>query len=100
VASPLAVPAGVAHTLRRVAREATTDVVKHARARLVTCRLDATPAWSLRVEDDGRGFAGATNGGQGLGIMRRRVERAGGTIDYGNAPSGGAFVVATMARDV
>jgi hypothetical protein len=32
--------------------------------------------------------------------MRRRVERAGGTIDYGNAPSGGAFVVATMARDV
>ncbi len=88
----------VAHTLRRIAREATTNVVKHAGASKVRCTMTARPqAWTLRIEDDGRGFPSTVDGGHGLGIMRRRVERLGGTLAHGNV-AGGAFVEATIAR--
>lgn len=89
----------VAHTLRRIAREATTNVVKHAGASKIRCTMTAQPqAWTLRIEDDGKGFPPSVDGGHGLGIMRRRVERLGGTLARGNGTEGGAFVEATIAR--
>ena len=92
-------PAAVAHTLRRIAREATTNIVKHAHAKKITCRMSAAqPAWSLRVEDDGRGLPEAMTDGQGLGIMNRRATRIGGTVQYGNLPTAGAFVAAQIPR--
>jgi signal transduction histidine kinase len=96
------VPAAVAHTLRRVAREATTNAIKHAGAQRLTCRLHATKeAFVLRVQDDGRGLPVERSDGQGLGIMSRRVARVGGTVEHGNRAKeegGGAFVEVRLPR--
>lgn len=96
------VPAAVAHTLRRVAREATTNAIKHANARHLTCRVAATKeSFTLRVEDDGRGLPEARSEGQGLGIMSRRVARVGGSVEHGNRRSedgGGAYVEVRLPR--
>jgi signal transduction histidine kinase len=96
-ALPLAPP--VAHALRRAAREATTNILKHAGARRVRCRLVmTTEAFILEIEDDGRGFADEVQSGQGLGIMNRRASRIGGHVQRGNRPEGGAFVHVTLPR--
>jgi signal transduction histidine kinase len=96
------VPAAIAHTMRRVAREATTNAIKHARAKTLACRIGATKEhFALRVEDDGRGLPEERSDGQGLGIMRRRVGRVGGTIEHGNraADAGsGAYVEVRLPR--
>lgn len=98
-AEPIPLTAPVAHALRRIAREATTNILKHANARHVTCRLAASDeALILTIEDDGRGFPDEIESGQGLGIMERRVARAGGRVERGNRPSGGAFVRVTIPR--
>lgn len=92
-------PPAVAHTLRRVAREATTNILKHSGAKSIKCRMHAArDAWTLRVEDDGRGLPADVEGGQGLGIMERRVKRIGGKVAIGNRAEGGAFVEATIER--
>jgi signal transduction histidine kinase len=98
------VAAAIAHTLRRVAREATTNVIKHAVAQHLVCRIAATKDMlELRIEDDGRGLPAERSEGQGLGIMARRVARVGGTIEIGTRPgvdgSGarrGAYVVVRL----
>jgi signal transduction histidine kinase len=96
---PLAlVPVAVAHALRRVAREATTNALKHAAATTLTCRMRSGPAWCVRIEDDGRGLPDARSGGQGLSIMRRRIERLGGTITIANREAGGAVVDVVIPR--
>lgn len=94
-----ALPPAVAHTLRRIAREATTNILKHAGAKTITCKMHASPeAWSIRVEDDGKGLPPDVEGGQGLGIMQRRVKRLGGTVEIGDREGGGAFVEARIDR--
>jgi len=96
------VPAAIAHTLRRVAREATTNAIKHARAKRLSCRVSATKqSFTLRVQDDGRGLPEDRSDGQGLGIMNRRVARVGGTVEQGNRSpeaGGGAFVEVCLPR--
>lgn len=96
------VSAAVAVAMRRVAREATTNAVKHACATKITCRMSATrEAFVLRVEDDGRGISDASDDGLGLGIMRRRASRVGDEVSYGNVAGGakGAFVALRIRRD-
>ncbi len=96
------VPAAAAHTLRRVAREATTNAIKHASAKTLACRLSATTeSFILRVQDDGRGLPDERSDGQGLGIMGRRVARVGGTVEHGNRAKdagGGAYVEVRLPR--
>jgi signal transduction histidine kinase len=96
------VPAGTAHTMRRVAREATTNAIKHASARRLACHVSATKeSFVLRVQDDGRGLPGDRSDGQGLGIMGRRVARVGGTVEHGNRATeagGGAYVEVRLPR--
>ncbi len=95
---PVAAP--VAHALRRAAREATTNILKHSGARSVKCRLVTTAdAFVLAIEDDGRGYPPAIENGQGLGIMERRATRLGGHVERGNRPEGGAFVRVTIPRE-
>lgn len=94
-----ALPPAVAHTLRRIAREATTNIIKHAGAKTIVCKMHATDdAWAIRVEDDGKGLPADVEGGQGLGIMQRRVSRLGGSVEIGNREGGGAFVAARIER--
>jgi two-component system sensor histidine kinase UhpB len=86
-------PPAVAHALRRIAREAINNVVRHAGARAVACELARDAAVvRLRVRDDGRGLAGAPDGGRGLGIIHRRAAQVGGTCTIGDHPDGGVLV--------
>ncbi len=96
------VPAGTAHTMRRVAREATTNTIKHANAKRVACHVSATTeSFVMRIQDDGRGLPEERSDGQGLGIMSRRVGRVGGTVEHGNRArdaGGGAYVEVRLPR--
>ena len=96
------VPAGTAHTMRRVAREATTNTIKHAGAKRLACHVSATTeSFVMRIQDDGRGLPEERSDGQGLGIMSRRVGRVGGTVEHGNraaAAGGGAYVEVRVPR--
>jgi two-component system, NarL family, sensor histidine kinase UhpB len=80
----------------RVAQEALTNVVRHARAQTVSVELDRTPeALHLAVRDDGIGFdvVGAQQGASlGLLGMRERVTLLGGELDCKSAPGRGTEV--------
>lgn len=77
---PLASTTGL--QVLRVAQEALTNVLKHARARQVCVRLAATDTLlQLEITDDGIGPpADTTRAGRGLGNMRMRASRIGGTV--------------------
>jgi signal transduction histidine kinase len=77
------VPPHTTLQILRIAQEALTNVVKHARARQVELRLQrANGLLRLEIQDDGLG-AGLAPGAQGRGIvnMRARAERLGGTLE-------------------
>jgi signal transduction histidine kinase len=85
--------------LERIAGEALSNAVRHARASRVDLRTRATgDAIRLVVEDDGIGFdpdhAGAT--GRGLASMRERAVRVGGRLELDARPGGGTRVVAEV----
>ncbi len=77
---PLASTTGL--QVLRVAQEALTNVLKHARARQVCVRLAATDTLlQLEITDDGIGpRPGGAGPGRGLGNMRTRAVRIGGTV--------------------
>ena len=76
-------------------KEALHNVVKHAQARTVAVSVrhqDAT--LMLRVQDDGRGYAGEGRaGGQGRANMQARAAACGGRVAYEPAQPGLAVVV-------
>ncbi|KAF0221779.1 MAG: hamp domain/gaf domain/hd domain [Geobacteraceae bacterium] len=64
----------------RIAREALTNVVKHAAAGNVAIGLSVRRRrLSLTIADDGRGVSGAEPPGRGLANMRKRAEELGGS---------------------
>jgi len=84
----------------RVAQEALTNVVRHARAKTVTVELRAEDGQlHLRVRDDGDGFFVADArekavGGASLGLlsMEERAALAGGGLEFTSRPRKGAEV--------
>jgi PAS domain S-box-containing protein len=90
------VDAGIETACFRVAQEALTNVVRHARARTVSVELDRTPeVLHLVVRDDGIGFdAAATQQGASLGLlgMRERVALLAGEMDCKSAPGRGTEI--------
>ena len=88
--------------LLRIAQEAVTNAVKHARASHVSIHLEmASRELSLRVADDGRGFeqdeAFSEVGGHfGLLGMRERAERLGGELRLHSEPGHGTEVAVTV----
>ncbi len=90
-------PAEVETALLRVAQEALNNTYKHARASRITVTLNVTPAAvTLRICDDGVGFAGAAGreDGSGFGLisMRERAGRVGGTLTIASTPGQGTCV--------
>ncbi|HET7546698.1 MAG TPA: PAS domain S-box protein [Usitatibacter sp.] len=86
--------------LFRIAQEALTNVVKHARASKVQIGLGMQSGMlRLSVADDGRGFDASRvqpptrQGGWGLMIMRERAESAGGRFHVDAVPGKGTCVV-------
>ena len=78
--------------LFRIAQEAVANAIKHGRAKTVVIAVDlGEGACSLRISDDGIGFAsnGSKKTGMGLSIMRYRARMIGGTLEIRtNAPTG------------
>lgn len=83
--------------LYRIAQEALTNALKHARCRHVELRLSERPkAVELEIRDDGAGFdvhgSHAGRAGIGLRTMRYRAARAGGALEVRSAPGHGTRV--------
>jgi signal transduction histidine kinase len=103
---PLPTPIEVA--LLRVTQEALANVRRHAKATRVTVTLSYMEDVAvLDVQDDGVGFdvqAGrlpdpGREGGFGLGAMRQRVARLGGTLTVESAPGTGTTLVVKLPLD-
>jgi signal transduction histidine kinase len=95
----------------RIAQESLNNVVKHARAGLVSISLSATPPqidpareWSgevkLVIRDDGIGFNLQEVGAQhlGLGIMWERAAVIGADLDIESQPALGTTVTITWHK--
>lgn len=95
-----AVPAEVARCMVAVMREALTNAVRHARAKVISVYLTEYPGlWQLRVVNDGRmPTSGTELDGRGMGLrsMRERVAALGGTVRFG--VDGGFTVFASIPR--
>jgi signal transduction histidine kinase len=81
----------------RVAQEALQNCVRHAGARRVRIGLRrSASAVSLRIEDDGRGFAVARRRGLGLLGMEERVRQLGGRLRVLSQPGRGTTIAAEL----
>jgi len=101
----IALDGRVAREVLRIAREALTNIVRHARAR--SARLGLVyerEAVSLLVQDDGEGFdpqADSLGDRFGLRAMTERARDLGGTLDVDSLPGWGTRIRARFpyARD-
>jgi signal transduction histidine kinase len=97
-------PAEQEEAVLRVAQEALHNALRHGRPGSVEVDLAPYGAGvALEVRDDGAGFdpaagpAGGTRDSHlGLGSMRERARRAGGTLDLTSAPGAGTTVRLTV----
>ena len=81
----------------RVAQEAITNVLRHARARNLWVRLyDDAGRLALSVRDDGAGFDVRAVRGLGLAGMEERTALVGGSLELRAAPGKGTIVLATF----
>lgn len=81
----------------RIAQEALTNVMRHARASRVMLRLHADgPGLRLCIDDDGVGFAPDVARGLGLVIMRERALGVGGRLEVHAAHGGGTRIEAWL----
>jgi ligand-binding sensor domain-containing protein/signal transduction histidine kinase len=87
------------HNVFLAAKEAVTNIVRHAQASEVWIRLSLAPNYfTLKIEDDGRGFAPdkAAALRHGLSNMRKRMEDIGGTFSIEPRVEGGTVVSFTV----
>jgi signal transduction histidine kinase len=93
------VPEQVKLAVYRIAEEALTNVVKHAKASKVTVRLNASGEGLLRltVQDDGQGFdAQSASGGLGVATMQDYADAVGGQCAVHSTPGVGTEVTAVL----
>ena len=97
VAAPL--PPALDLSAYRILQEATTNVLKHARAHRVDIRVHYSASMlALDVRDNGAGNGtdSASSSGHGLIGMRERVALFGGQLHAGRDPAGGFSVHARL----
>jgi signal transduction histidine kinase len=89
---------GIEVTVYRIAQEAVTNVIRHARASQVLIRLDRTPTGvCLLVRDDGLGgVVGEQPAGYGILGMQERARAMGGRLTAGPRPGTGFEVRAEL----
>lgn len=90
-------PGEIGDILGFAVREATTNVIRHSRAR--SCELAlrrAGETTELEVRDDGLGVADSPGEGSGLRGLGERLTAAGGTLETGPAPGGGFRLLARI----
>ena len=89
----------MATNLFRIAQEAVTNAIRHAKARLIKITLGREPGRvNLAIENDGVGMVmrRRKTPGMGLRIMRYRSDLIGGTLSIQSAPSGGTTVMCAV----
>ncbi|HET8629133.1 MAG TPA: GAF domain-containing sensor histidine kinase [Thermomicrobiales bacterium] len=92
-------------TAFRVAQEALTNALKHARARTVAVELAyAADALLLTIEDDGVGLEASRHPGDtrpslGLQGLRERVAVLGGAAEIGPRPGGGTRIAVSLPAE-
>ena len=87
--------------LYRAAQEALTNVARHAAASTVIVALsEDAGGYTLRIEDDGRGFRTAACGRRGLGLrlVQERAEAVGGSCRVESSPGRGTNVQVRVPR--
>jgi two-component system NarL family sensor kinase len=89
-------PAAVEVAAYRIATEALTNVVRHARARSCEVRLSLDGGLVVEVSDDGIGVPSDRRPGVGLHSMRERAEELGGECTVGAFGTGGTRVLARL----
>lgn len=89
-----------AEALHLIAAEALTNVARHARARSVDVRIVVDSDITLRVHDDGGGFAVTAAAGVGLASMRERVAAFGGRFEIASSAEGTTVSVTMPATDL
>ena len=102
--APREIDAGIEIACFRVAQEAITNVLRHAKARDLWLRLfTAGGRLALSVRDNGAGFdleaarrRGASGASLGLVDIEERIALAGGTLELRSAPGQGTVVLATF----
>lgn len=93
---PVAVDPAACAQLFRIAQEAVTNALRHARCGLIDMRLVVDEATlHLTVADNGCGMPASAGGSRGLGqaIMRHRASVIGGALDIISAPGEGTRVI-------
>ena len=85
-------PAAVEVAVYRIAQEALTNVVRHARAKTCVVRLAVKDDVTLDIFDDGVGIPAERSAGVGLFSIRERAAELGGTCVIEPAPEGGTRV--------
>ncbi len=103
VAEGLQLPTAVEQLLYRAVQESIRNVGAHAAAERVSIRVaQANGSVTLRVADDGRGFAQGTLAGRraeghmGLALLRDLVEADGGILRVDSTPGDGTVVELEM----
>ncbi len=92
------------HNLLRIAQEALTNALKHARPRTIDIELSYEPEQlALRIRDDGRGFdsdgwSAERPGHFGLIGMRERARKIVARLELASAPERGTTVEVKMRR--
>lgn len=90
---------GGATQMYRIAQEAITNAVRHAKASRISVSFDCADrrTMALSVRDDGTGREGAarSTGGLGMRIMAHRARILGGDMEISDAPGGGTLVRCT-----
>lgn len=96
---PHSIQVDQAQNLFQIAREALTNVARHAQARHVHVLLRyGERRLTLRIADDGIGFpaSGVNGAGRGLKNMRERAQLLEGALVVEGSPNEGVTVVLTM----
>ena len=93
----------VAVHLYRIAQEATTNAIKHGKARMILITLFSTSTrLILRVKDDGLGFAkdALNQKGMGLRVMQHRARMMGGFLSVRKLRQGGTLVTCSLKKNL
>jgi signal transduction histidine kinase len=85
--------ASQSNQLFRIFQEATTNILRHARAQRIWVRgSEVEGCFELEIADDGRGPQSIRENATGLRNMRERASLAGGSFQFGPGPMRGSVV--------
>ena len=93
--------ADAATHLYRIAQEAVNNGLKHSRAKRIRITLtEQNGAYSLSVEDNGRGLSSSTqeHSGVGLRMMSYRAQLIGASLVIHSAPGKGVRITSTLPK--